>query len=101
MTSATGRGHLSVFPTMSGATSSRFPEEERGMRTIAMPETMFHPSLGDRARLRRAISEIATELDCLGREASLADHRLAMGRLVSSWAEFVGLMTVGIGPELQ
>jgi hypothetical protein len=66
-----------------------------------MRETPFAPSDNERAVLRTVVSDIERELACLGRAASPAEHRSAIGALTTSWARLVELMALGVAPELR
>jgi hypothetical protein len=66
-----------------------------------MSESPFDPSESERVRLREVVTDIESHLSCLAREASAADHGIAMKALTSSWATLVQLMALGIAPAVR
>jgi hypothetical protein len=57
-----------------------------------MRTALFHPSETDRAELRLVVADIEWELSCLGRAASVAEHRAAVDALIVSWSKLLELM---------
>jgi hypothetical protein len=66
-----------------------------------MHDAPFDPPQSDRNRLRLVVHDIEHQLSCLAREASAADHRVAIHALTASWATMVGLLALGTAPDLR
>lgn len=55
----------------------------------------FDLSQTERARLGVLVGEIERELSCLGRQATIAEHRAAARGLMSAWSRFAALLAHG------